>query len=155
MAASSPHDSRSETVQATLAELGSRDRELFLEVRRQLLEEEHRESPLLDQLCLLRVITTRLAEGYAGALAKFEARLEQRIRMRPGWRRMLRHKSASDHESPMPWLHPLRLAHEALVAMQDQVEQDVSSGETRDAHAEQLAEVLARHGLALPLSGPV
>jgi hypothetical protein len=142
-------------VRATLADLGREDRQLFLEERQQLLEDQQPESPLLDQLCLLRVITARLAEGYAFALAKFEVTLEKRIRMRPGWRKTLRRKAAGEYESPMPWMHPFRLAREELVAVQDELAEAVASGETRVRQPERLSDVLAKHGLALPLPSPL
>jgi hypothetical protein len=142
-------------VRSTLADLASEDRKLFLEERQRLLEDPHPESPLLDQLCLLRVITARLAEGYASALASFETTLEKRILMRPGWRKTLRRKTADEYESPMPWLHPFRLAREELVVVQDEIADAVARGETLVRHPERLHEVLAEHGLALPLPSPL
>ena len=153
--ASSLDDLRSDAVRATLADLGREDRKLFLEERQRFLAERQPESPLLDRLCLLRVITARLAEGYADALASFESTLERRIRMRPGWRRTLRRKTVDEYESPMPWLHPFRLAREELVAVQDEIAADVARGETRDRRPERLGELLAKHGLALPLPSPL
>ena len=55
----------------------------------------------------------------------------------------------------MPWLHPFRLAREELVALQDEIAEAVARGETRNRHPERLGEVLAEHGLALPLPLPL
>ena len=95
-----------------------------------------------------------MSEGYARALRDFEAMLEQRIGMRPGWRKSLSRKVAGEYESPMPWLHPFRLAREALDPVQEELEAAVAAGETRERHPERLREVLAKHGLALPLPSP-
>jgi hypothetical protein len=137
-----------------LESAGSEERELFFEERRRVLADRCAESPLLDQLCLLRVVMARLSAGYARALADFEATLDQRIRMRPGWRKSLARKVAGEYESPMPWLHPFRLAREALSSVQDELEAAVAAGETRERHPERLRDVLAEHGLALPLTSP-
>ena len=95
-------DSESEVVRAMLASASSEDRKLFLEERRRSLEDQRAESPLLDQLCLLRVVLARLSEGYATALSKFEETLEQKTRMRGGWRKSILYKVTSEFESPMP-----------------------------------------------------
>ena len=150
-----PLDSESEVVRAMLTRVGSEDQKLFLEERRRLLEDECAESPLLDQLCLLRVVMARLSEGYARALSDFEAMLEQRTRMRPGWRKSLAHKVSGEYESPMPWLHPFRLAREELDPMRNELETAVARGETRERQPERLEEVLAKHELALPLPSPL
>ena len=55
--------------EALLAKLGSEDRKLFFEERERLLEGRGVQSPLLDQLCLVRVVLARLSEGHARALA--------------------------------------------------------------------------------------
>jgi hypothetical protein len=147
-------DSRSEVLRTMLTNVGSEDQRLFLDERRRLLEDHGAESPLLDQLCLLRVVMVRLSEGYARSLGEFEARLERRIGMRPGWRKSLARKVSGEYESPMPWLHPFRLAREALEAVQEELEAAVAAGETRERKPERLRQVLAEHGLALPLPSP-
>jgi hypothetical protein len=91
----------------------------------------------------------RLSEGYARALRDFEAMLEQRIGMRPGWRKSLSRKVAGEYESPMPWLHPFRLAREALDPVQDELEAAVAAGETRERHPEQLQEPHLPPGFAV------
>jgi hypothetical protein len=138
-----------------LTSVGSEDQQRFLEERRRLLEDQCAEGPLLDQLCLLRVVMARLSEGYARSLRDFEAMLEQRIGMRPGWRKSLARKVAGEYESPMPWLHPFRLAREALDPLRNELETAVAKGESRERHPERLREVLAEHGLALPLPSPL
>jgi hypothetical protein len=150
-----PLDSESEVVRALLTRVGSEDQKLFLEERRQLLEDEGAESPLLDQLSLLRVVMARLSEGYARALSDFEAMLEQRTRMRPGWRKSAAHKVSGEYESPMPWLHPFRLAREDLDPLRNELETALARGEIRERQPERLQEVLAKHELALPLPSPL
>jgi hypothetical protein len=148
-------ESGSPAVRAWLADAGSEDRQRFFEERRRLLEDGRAESPLLDQLCHLRVVTARLAEGYAAALSVFEAALEQRTRMRPGWRKSRGRKAVSEYESPVPWLHPFRLAREELAPLQGELETAAAAGETRERQPERLREVLAKHELALPLPSPL
>ena len=147
-------DSESEVVRAMLASASSEDRKLFLEERRRSLEDQRAESPLLDQLCLLRVVVARLYEGYATALSKFEEALEQKTRMRGGWRKSILHKVTSEFESPMPWLHPFKLAVEELDPLREEIEAAVARGETRERDPGRLQEVLAKHGLVLPLPSP-
>jgi len=148
-------ESQSQAVRAWLADAGSEDRQRFVEERRRLLEDGGAASPLLDQLCQMRVVTAGLAEGYATALSTFEAALEQRTRMRPGWRKARGRKTSSEYESPVPWLHPFRLAGEELAPLRGELETAVAAGETRERHPEQLREVLAKHELALPLPSPL
>jgi hypothetical protein len=146
--------SRSEALRTMLESVGSEDQKRFLEERGRVLADQRAESPLLDQLCLLRVVIARLSAGYARALSDFEAKLEQRVRMRPGWRKSLARKVAGEFESPMPWLHPFRLARESLSSVQDELEAAVAAGETRERQTERLRDVLAENGLALPLPSP-
>jgi hypothetical protein len=148
-------DSESKAVGAMLASASSEDRELFLEERQRLLEDRRAESPLLDQLCLLRVVLARLAEGYARALSKFEETLEQKTKMRGGWRKSILHKVSSEYESPMPWLHPFKLAAEELDPLRDELEAAVELGETRERDPARLRDTLAKHGLVLPLPSPL
>ena len=74
--------------------------------------------------------------------------------MWPVWRKSLARKVADEYESPVPWLHPFRLARETLSSVQDELEAAVAAGETRERHPERLRDVLAKHGLALPLPSP-
>jgi hypothetical protein len=150
-----PLDSQSELVRAMLTRVSSEDQKLFLEERNRLLEEQYAESPLLDQLCLLRVVMARLSEGYAKALSNFETMLEQRTRMRPAWRKSFARKVSGEYESPMPWLHPFRIAREELDPVRNELETAVARGETRERRPERLQEVLAKHELALPLPSPL
>ena len=69
-------DSVSEAVRATLHTLSREDQSLFLEEKNSYLARRVGDSPLLDQLCCLRVVMTRLSEGYATALARFEEGIE-------------------------------------------------------------------------------
>jgi hypothetical protein len=137
-----------------LESIGPEERKRFLGERRRLLADPREESPLLDQLCLLRALMAELSAGYARALEAFDAALERRVRMRPGWRKSLARKVDGEYESPMPWLHPFRLAREALVPMQDELEAALAAGETRERHPERLKAALVAHGLALPLPSP-
>jgi hypothetical protein len=152
--ASAP-DSESQAVRALLASVGAEDRQLFLAERRRLLDDRCAASPLLDQLCLLRVVMARLSEGYSEALSAFEALLEQRTRIRPGWRKGSTRKVSGEYESPMPWLHPFRLAREELDPLRAELEAAAAKGETRERRPERLQEVLAKHGLGLPLPSPL
>lgn len=146
-------DSVAESVRGTLSILDADDQRLFFEERER--EKPLGESPLLDQLCFLRVVRTRLAEGYARALADFEERLERRSQMRQGWRKSTVRKVAGEYESPMPWLHPFRLANEDLEPLEQELQAAVGAGETAPRGPERLLEVLERHDLGLPLPTPI
>jgi hypothetical protein len=144
----------SQTVRAMLESVSSQDRDLFLEERKRLLEGRHAESPLLDQLCLLRMVMARLSEGHARALAAFEATLEQRTRMRGGWRKSVLRKMSDEYEAPMPWLHPFKLAREELGPLLQELEAAVEEGETREREWARLHQVLEKYQLEMPLSSP-
>jgi hypothetical protein len=150
-----PLDTVSENVRATVSTLDTDDQRLFFEERTRCIQKELGEGPLLDQLCCLRVVRERLAEGYARALGDFEERLERRSGMREGWRKSTVRKVAGEYESPMPWLHPFRLANEELEALERELEAAVAAGETALRDPERLLEVLARHELELPLPTPI
>jgi hypothetical protein len=144
--------SESQTVRTMLESLSSQDRDLFLEERKRLLEDRRVESPLLDQLCLLRVVMARLSDGHARALAAFEATLEQRTRMRGGWRKSVLRKMSDEYEAPMPWLHPFKLAGEELGPLAQELEAAVERGETRETEWTRLHQVLEKYQLEMPLS---
>ena len=148
-------DSVAESVRAVLSTLDADDQRLFFEKRERCAREKLREGPLLDQLCFLRVVRARLGQGYVRALADFEERLEQRSQMREGWRKSTLRKVAGEYESPMPWLHPFRLADEDLEPLERELQAAVAAGETAPRGPERLLEVLERHELGLPLPTPI
>ncbi len=119
-------ESVSQRVRATLESLGSEERQQFLEEKKKVLEGKVGDSPLLDQLCCLRVVMTELAEGQEQALTEFETTLERRMKMRGGWRKSIIRKVTGEYESPMPWLHPIRLARAALDPVRDELEAAVA-----------------------------
>jgi hypothetical protein len=150
-----PLDSVAQSVRATLSILDADDQRLFFEERERCTEKQLGEGPLLDQLCCLRVVRARLEQGYARALADFEERLERRAHMREGWRKSTVRKVEGEYESPMPWLHPFRLADEELEPLERELQAAVAAGETAPRDPERLREVLQRHELELPLPTPI
>jgi hypothetical protein len=147
-------DSVCESVRAMLAELADEDRRRFLEERDRCREQGLSEGSLLDQLCCVRLVVSRLAEGYAEALAGFEERLDQRSGMPGGWRKSMARKAPAEYESPMPWLHPFRLAKEDLEPLEEELRDAVARGETQEREPGRLRAVLERHELTLPLPSP-
>ena len=147
-------DSVSDAVRATLQALGHQDQSLFLEEKNRYLEGPVGDSTLLDQLCCLRVVMTRLSEGYAAALGRFEERLEEKTEMPGGWRESVTRKLPGEFESPMPWLHPFKLAREELHPLEEEWEAALARGETEARDSARLQEVLDRHELQLPLPSP-
>jgi len=147
-------DSASDAVRALLQALSQEDQSLFLEEKDRYLARPVVESPLLDQLCCLRVVMKRLSEGYAAALRRFEEELALKTQMRGSWRESVTLKRAGEFESPMPWLHPFKLAREDLEPLQDEWETALASGETEAGNPGRLREVLDGHDLQLPLPSP-
>ena len=144
-------DSANEQRRATLLKLDNEDRGLFAQEKESYLERRVADSPLLDELCCVRVVAKRLAEGYATALGDFDQKVDERTRMRVGWRKSATVKRPGEYESPMPWLHPFKLAGEELERLEAELEAAVLGGETRAASPSPLESVLAGHGLELPL----
>jgi hypothetical protein len=149
-----PIDAASEAVRAVLRILSQEDQSLFRKEKQECLARGVVESPLLDQRCCLRVVTTRLREGYSEALTRFEAGLEAKSEMRGGWRNSVTRKLPGEFESPMPWLHPFKLAREELETLEEELETALASGETELREFGRLPEVLERHQLELPLPSP-
>jgi hypothetical protein len=147
-------DSVSENTRETLESLSSDDQQLFLEERGKVLERGVGGSPLLDQLCCLRLIMTRLAEGHEVALNAFDETLGDKIKKRTGWRKSVLHKLSGEYESPMPWMHPFKLAREELQPLEERLEAAVGRGETEELDLSELQRVLERHHLELPLPSP-
>jgi hypothetical protein len=138
-----------------LRDLGSEDQRLFLEEKNKRIEQQIADGPLLDQICCLRVVLARLSQGYATALARFEERLEARASMTGGWRDSVTRKLPDEYESPMPWLHPFKLARDELTLLERQLEASLADGSTTDTGFATFREVLDRHGLELPLPSPI
>jgi hypothetical protein len=147
-------DSASEAARAILRSLSREDQSLFLEEKGRYLARRAGDSPLLDQLCCLRVVMTRLSEGYAEALRRFEEGIEAKTEMPGGWRQSVTRKLPGEFESPMPWLHPFKLAREELQPLEEELEAALASGETEARDQGRLREVLERHELQLPLPSP-
>ena len=147
-------DSVSAAVRATLQTLSRQDQSLFLEEKDRHLERPVDDSPLLDQLCCLRVVMTRLSEGYAAALRRFEEALAAKTEMPGGWRKSVTRKLPGEFESPMPWLHPFKLAREDLCPLEEEWEAALARGETEARDSARLQEVLDSHELQLPLPSP-
>ena len=147
-------DSVSENTRATLESLSSEDQQLFLEERGKVLERGVGNSPLLDQLCCLRLIMTRLAEGHEVALKAFDETLGEKVKKRTGWRKSVIRKLSGEYESPMPWMHPFKLAREELQPLEERLEAAVGRGETEELDLSELQRVLERHHLELPLPSP-
>jgi hypothetical protein len=147
-------DSPSEAVRSTLRALGPEDQSLVREEKEGRLADGVADSPLLDQLCCLSVVMTRLSEGYAAALSRFEAGLQAKTEMRAGWRESVTRKLPGEFESPMPWLHPFKLAREELQPLAEELEAALVSGETEPRDPGSLRDVLERHELQLPLPSP-
>ena len=147
-------DSVSEAVRAMLRALSPEDQSLFLEEKDGYLARGVGDSPLLDQLCCVRVVMSGLSEGYAEALRRFEEGIQEKTEMPGGWRKSVTRKLPGEFESPMPWLHPFKLAREELEPLEEEMEAALASGETELRDFGRLREVLERHQLALPLPSP-
>ena len=147
-------DSVSDAVRAVLQALSHEDQQLFLEEKDRYLARPVNDSPLLDQLCCLRVVMTRLSEGYAGALRRFEEGLAAKTEMRGSWRESVTLKRPGEFESPMPWLHPFKLARGDLEPLEEEWQAALARGETEAGDPARLQEVLDRHELPLPLPSP-
>lgn len=131
--------------------LSSEDQRLFLQEKDKYVKRQINDSPLLDQLCLLHLIIAQLSEGYTKALADFEEKLGGRTKMLEGWRQSKIKKVAAEFESPMPWLHPFKLAAEELQLLQEELEAAVMKGETEEKGLGKLREVMDKYQLQLPL----
>jgi hypothetical protein len=147
-------DSVSDAVRAVLQALSQEDQSLFLEEKDRYLARPVKDSPLLDQLCCLRVVMTRLSEGYAAALRRFEEGLAAKTEMRGSWRESVTLKRPGEFESPMPWLHPFKLAREDLEPLEEEWDTALARGETEARDPGRLREVLDEHELQLPLPSP-
>jgi hypothetical protein len=97
---------------------------------------------------------TRLSEGYRAALTRFQAELEAKTERRESWRASVTRKLPDEFESPMPWLHPFKLAREGLQPLAEELEAAIERGETEARDPGRLGEVLERHELSLPLPSP-
>jgi hypothetical protein len=142
-------------VRDLLADLSSEDQRLFLEEQDLCLSQRANDGQLLDQLCCLRVVLTRLSQGYALALARFEEGLEAKASMSGGWRNSVTRKTADEYESPMPWLHPFKLARDELEPLERRLQEALASGEPAATDPGLLREVLDKYDLKLPLSSPI
>lgn len=144
-------DSVSENVRASLEKLNSTDQSLFLAEKERVMEQPVSDSPLLDQLCWVRLIRMMLSEGHSKTLTEFENKLKQRTKMVRVWRKSPTIKSASEYEGPMPWLYPFKLAGEALKPLEESLEAAVTSGQTEEKDLTILQEVLDKYKINLPL----
>jgi hypothetical protein len=144
-------DSVSGKLGLKLDNLDPDDHRLFCEMKDEYLKRQIIDSRLLDQLCSVLVIMTRLSEGYERALTEFEERLEARTALLEGWRKSLTSKSMEEFESPMPWLHPFKLAQEELKPLSEALETAVLGGETEEKDLGMLQDVMGKYKLRFPL----
>jgi hypothetical protein len=147
-------DSASDAVRATLQALSREDQSLFLKEKQRYLARPMVDSPLLDQLCCLRVVMARLSEGYTAALHRFTEGLAAKAEMPGGWRKSVTRKLPGEFESPMPWVHPFKLARGDLEPLEQAWEEALARGETEARDPGWLQGVLDRHELELPLGSP-
>lgn len=147
-------DSISEIIRTALSSFSSKDQEFFLKEKNIHLERQIKDSSLLDQLCWVRLIRTRLSEGYKKTLNTYKEKLKGRTGMMGGWRKSPTMKATSEYESPMPWLHPFKLAGEELQPLEDELKAAVVEGETYEKDLGKLQEVLDKYKLQLPLPSP-
>lgn len=145
-------DSSSESIGKSLKNLSEDDRRLFLEYKKTIMGNQVADSPLLDQLCWVRLVRTRLLDNYTIALSASKEKLKERIDMPGGWRESRTVKTASEFESPMPWLHPFKLAAEELKSFEEGLNAAVSSGETEEKDATMLQEVLDKYDIRFPIT---
>jgi len=131
--------------------MSTEDQSLFTETKRRFMEREIADSPLLDQVCWVRLIGTRLREAFTEVLSAYKAKLRSRIDMPGGWRKSTTTKSSGEFESPMPWLHPFKLAADDLQSLEEELTSAASAGETGEKELKRLQEVLLEHHLQLPL----
>jgi len=142
----------SESIRKVLRDLGEDDRRLFLRYKTSLIEDQIGDSPLLDQLCWVRLVRTRLSDNYAMALSTYREGLAGRVNMPGGWRKSRTIKSRGEFESPMPWLHPYKLAGEALQPLEEELHRSVTSGQTAERDISRLLQVLEEHDIRFPIS---
>ncbi len=62
-------DSSSDGIRKSLKGLSEDDRRLFLEYKKTIMGNQVADSPLLDQLCWVRLVRTRLLDNYTIALS--------------------------------------------------------------------------------------
>ncbi len=146
-------NSVSENMQDKLKNLDPGDQKLFLAKKEKYIKRNINDSPLLDQLCYVHLIITRLSEGYSKALAGFEGKLDSQLSALESWRDSFSIKMDGEYESPMPWLHPLKLAGSELKPLEEELEADVLKGETQERDLKKLYKTMDQYQLRLPLPG--
>ncbi|MEE8399476.1 MAG: hypothetical protein V3S89_10755 [Desulfobacterales bacterium] len=144
-------DSVSESVKTSLEKLSSVNQKLFLAEKERSLKQPISNSPLLDQLCWVKLIRIMLADGHSMRLTEFKNDLKERSKRVMSWRKSPTIKTDGEFEGPMPWLHPFKLAGEALWPLEISLEEAVTSGQTEEEDLTALQEVLHRHNIDLPL----
>ena len=147
----SGNESRSD-INKMMGELSSDDQRLFRQYRDELLKEQIKESPLLDQLCWVKLVRSRLSDSYAKVLSAYQEKLAQRTMMPGSWRKSRTIKSPGEFESPMPWLHPFKMAGEALAPLEEELDRAVASGDRSARDMTKLGEVLEEHNIQFPIS---
>lgn len=148
---SSTIPSESEHIQTILNKLNPEDQQLFSETKENYTKRAIADSPLLDQLCWIQLISARLKEHYSTVLSSYEERLKNRIDMPEGWRKLKTIKSPSEFESPMPWLHPFKLTADAIKPLEEELETAVSAGETKEKDLKNLQDLFDKYNLQFPL----
>jgi len=145
-------DSVSESIRELLVKLSEEQQNSFLDDKAAFMQRQINDSPALDQLCWVRLIRVLLAETLARDLARYTERLESRMSMPGGWRESRTIKSSAEFESPMPWLHPYKLAGEALQPLEEKLETAATSGENQEVDLTKLGKVLEKYDIRLPLA---
>ena len=135
-----------------LDSLSSDDKKLFLDLKSEWQKKQIQESPLLDQLCWVQLIRRQLTDRFAKALSSHKEKLEKRVKMPSRWRKSPTIKSPEEFEGPMPWLHPYKMAGQALAPLEKELTAAVGSGDTKAKDIAMLKEVLSKHNLQYPLA---
>lgn len=139
-------------IMLNLDDLSSDDKQLFQDIKSEWQKKQIKESPLLDQLCWVQLIRRRLSDSFAKALLSQREKLEKRAKMPSRWRESPTIKSPEEFEGPMPWLHPYKMAGEALAPLEQELKTAINSGDTNANDISMLGEVLSKHNLKFPLA---
>jgi hypothetical protein len=141
----------SEHIKTALINLSPEDQRFFSETKENYTKREMADSPLLDQLCWVLLIEIRLKENFSKVLSTYTERLKSRIDMPDGWRKSTTIKSYSELESPMPWLHPFKLAADDIQSLEEELVSAVSARETAEKDLKILQEIFDQYNLQFPL----
>ena len=141
----------SEDIRSALIRLSREDQQLFSDTREKYAKNVIGDGPLLDQICWLRLIMIRLRENFSSALSAYEEGLKDRINKPGGWRKLRTIKLSGEFESPMPWLHPFKLAANGIQSLEEELVSAVSGGETEEKDMKRLQEIFNQYNLQFPI----